>query len=170
MMKTDKNRPELNGHPRPWLKIWLAVLTLAVALGFGLIFHLYSHRGPAASLAPSPAAPALDAAQAPAGQAPPGLPAFTDADQNPLSPREAFERLLASAEAGSAPAMLNLAEFYGNGWGVRQNLTERYQWLEKAAEAGDPQGAFRAGLALEMGLGVAADQAAAARAFERAAA
>ena len=160
MLKTGENRFRR--------KAWLAVLVLAAALGLGFLIHFNLHRDPGPE--PESASPAQGQA-APSASAParPGVPSFADAEQNPISPREAYERLRAAAEAGSTAAMLNVAEFYGNGWGVRQNLSERLQWLQKAAEAGDPQGAYRAGLALEMGLGVAADQAAANRAFDQAA-
>gem|GEM_PF-1449243 len=117
---------------------------------------------PNPSPSPRPPSPGPGAAQ-------PNIPSFADAQQNPISPQEAFSRLLAEAEGGSAPAMLNVAEFYGNGWGVRQNFSERFRWLQRASEAGDHRGTFRAALALETGLGVAADQGAARAALLKAA-
>jgi TPR repeat protein len=98
------------------------------------------------------------------------VPTFTDADKNPIPAREAFNRLLTSAAAGSAPAMLNVAEFYGQGWGVKQNFTERFRWHQKAGEAGDPRGTYQAALSLELGLGVTADQSAARAGLVKAAA
>jgi len=153
------------------LKGRLILIALAVAVGFSFLafYHFLFHYQPADETASVPPAPAPAPPPVPALALPAG-PAFLDSNnQNPLSPGEALERLLGAAEAGSTAAMLNVAEFYGNGWGARQNFTERFQWLQKAAEAGDPLGIFRAGLALELGLGIPADQAAAARAFEQAA-
>ena len=155
----------------------IAIIVLA-ALGLSLLAFWQSRPAPlgapiqaalpasaAGSLAAGPSAPATPSEEAagPPGQVPPGpgLPSFTDSEQNPISPQEAFERVLAAAEAGSAPAMLNLAEFYGNGWGVKQNFTERFKWSQKAGEAGDARGFLLASLGLELGLGVQADQEAA---------
>lgn len=144
------------------------LITIAASVAVGLcllaVYHFLYHHRPAGDAISS-------ASQSSAGHlpVPPAGPTFADSNQNPISAQEAFERILAAAEAGSTSAMINVAEFYGNGWAVRQDFTQRFQWLEKAAKAGDSRGAYLTGQALELGLGVTVDQAAAMRAFEQAA-
>ncbi|MCL2028880.1 MAG: hypothetical protein FWG97_00435 [Deltaproteobacteria bacterium] len=148
-----------------------AAIFILAALGLSIAVFLYLQGRQAQPRPPAPSSPALHDSGPPAPADSPGQRTltFTDSEQNPISPQEAFGRILAAAEAGEATAMLNLAEFYGNGWGVRQNFTERLRWQQNAGEAGDPRGFFRAAHSLEAGLGAEADQAAARAALEKAA-
>jgi TPR repeat protein len=139
----------------------ITALFIGLAAGFSVAILVIMFYRPAEQ----PVAAPVPAVQPAAVQAP--------ASQTPATPRisvqEAFQRLQEAAAAGNIPAMLNLAEFYGRGWGVKQNYTERFNWYQKAAEAGDPRGIYQAALCRELGLGTPVDPEAARAGFEKAA-
>jgi len=65
--------------------------------------------------------------------------------------------LRAAAEAGDAPAQLELANRHYYGDGVRQDSEEAYRWMRRAAEAGLAEAQSKVGYFLTEGLGVAPD-------------
>jgi TPR repeat protein len=137
--------------------VWLG--TLALALWFFRTAGILTAQAPLTSAGVSSLSASL-------GDSSTDTP--TEAPQT-ITVQEALERLQAAAEAGQTSAMLDLAEFYGRGLGVKQNFSERFHWFQKAAEAGDPRGAFLAALAQETGLGTPADPAQALAGFQKAA-
>ena len=136
---------------------------IAVAVLYALVLPLWftrPHKAALSQVRPSAGGDMTGAAlqDNPQGAAPPTI-----------TVQEAFERLQEAAKAGQASAMLDLAEFYGRGLGVRQNFTERLHWFQKAAEAGDPRGIFLAAICQETGMGTAADPEKARAGFQKAA-
>jgi hypothetical protein len=80
--------------------------------------------------------------------------------------RKLFER---AASKGYAPAQVNLAIAYFEGWGTRQNYGAALHWLTLAASGGNARGLFDLGLLYFKGCGVRQDNAEALRLFREAA-
>lgn len=81
----------------------------------------------------------------------------------------AKERWLSLAERGNTSAMLNLANMYDQGQGVRQDPAAGLVWLERAAALEDARAQLQLGLAYENGHGVERDPRQAAKWFRKAA-
>ena len=74
------------------------------------------------------------------------------------------------AERGNPPSMINLAQFYDLGWGMKADPVKATEWLRRAAEKNYSAGQFDYGLALMRGHGVKRDLAKARVWLEKAAA
>ena len=74
-----------------------------------------------------------------------------------------------SARRGYAPAQVNLAMMYLQGWGVARNDGAAFYWLTLAAQQGQPVGLFDLGQLYLKGCGVRQDYAEALRLFQQAA-
>lgn len=70
-----------------------------------------------------------------------------------------------SAEHGYAPAQVNLALLYANGWGVQKNFGAALQWLQRAAEQHSAAAYYNLGELYFKGEGVRQDNAEALRYF-----
>lgn len=82
---------------------------------------------------------------------------------------KAFDAWMALARKGNAQGILNVANLYAEGKGVKQDLKKAAQWYQKGADQGDPHCLYRVAVAYEKGLGVEADSAKAAKYFDLAA-
>lgn len=83
---------------------------------------------------------------------------------------EARERWEALAARGNTTALINLANLYEQGQGVRVDLHRASDYTRAAAEAGDSRAQYQLGMAYERGVGVERDLAEAARWLGQAAA
>ncbi|UGQ45159.1 PEGA domain-containing protein [Massilia endophytica] len=81
------------------------------------------------------------------------------ADEAARREQAAFAAVLARAEAGDTPAMVEVARRYGEGAGVAADEVSEASWLEKAASKGDPGAMFTIGTRYENGIGVQKDYA-----------
>ncbi|WP_244060855.1 tetratricopeptide repeat protein, partial [Aeromonas caviae] len=59
-----------------------------------------------------------------------------------------------AAEQGNAEAQFNLAQMYGKGKGVAQDIQQVVTWLRKAAEQGNAEAQFNLGVMYAKGQGV----------------
>ena len=82
---------------------------------------------------------------------------------------EARNIWLMLAEKNNASALINLANLYEQGQGVKRDLTQSIAWLRKAADLDDTRGQFQLAMAYEKGLGVERDLQQAAYWLEKAA-
>ena len=82
---------------------------------------------------------------------------------------EARNIWLLLAEKNNASALINLANLYEQGQGVKRDLTQSIAWLRKAADLDDTRGQFQLAMAYEKGLGVERDLQQAAYWLEKAA-
>jgi uncharacterized protein len=80
--------------------------------------------------------------------------------------RKSIER---AAEKGDVAAQINLAVFYMNGWGTRQNYAAALYWFQSAAKSGSPLAHTNLGILYLNGWGVTRDYEEAARNFRFAA-
>ena len=83
--------------------------------------------------------------------------------------REARSWFEKAARRGYAPAQVNLAVTYINGWGTRQNYGAALNWLNAAAKQGHPRAYANLGILYMNGWGVRRDYAEAFRNLQRAA-
>src|SRR5215469_13061801 len=74
-----------------------------------------------------------------------------------------------AARSGYAPAQVNVAMMYLQGWGVVRSASEALYWLTLAAQQGHPVGLFDLGQLYLKGCGVRQDYAEALRLFQQAA-
>jgi uncharacterized protein len=81
---------------------------------------------------------------------------------------EIFSAIRASADKGTAAAMLALANIYSVGGLVQQDIAESFKWKLRAAQTGDAAGAFETGMAYLGGNGVTEDKNAARKWLEKA--
>ena len=154
-MNIEKNRAAEKWGDRPIIvkARTAAFFAAAVAVLYILVLGLWLFRPAKTSAPQAPRPPAeVNTIAAPFTEAP-----QADSAPQTITVAEALERLQEAARVGQTSAMLDLAEFYGRGLGVRQNFTERFHWLQKAAEAGDPRGIYLAAVCQETGLGTTAD-------------
>ena len=86
-----------------------------------------------------------------------------------LTPAEAFILFSNEAEKGNAAAMLTLGNWYERGVGTPRNFIKAFEWYQKAALAGLPEGYYNVGVAYEEGMGNAGDPKKAFEAFEKSA-
>jgi hypothetical protein len=80
--------------------------------------------------------------------------------------KTAAEWFQKSAEHGYAPAQVNLAVLYVNGWGVSRNYAAAQLWLRRAADAHYAPAYFNLGQLYFKGIGVRQDYAEALRFFQ----
>ena len=69
----------------------------------------------------------------------------------------AFERYIALAEDGNRQGMLNAANMYSEGKGVKQSDSNAFQWYLRLAESGDRIGIEETAKAYRTGTGVKED-------------
>ena len=69
----------------------------------------------------------------------------------------AFERYLVLAEKGNRQGMLNVANMYADGIGVKQNRHQAFEWHRRLAESGDCIGIEAVAEAYRQGNGVSQD-------------
>jgi hypothetical protein len=81
------------------------------------------------------------------------------------SPSEALKWFEQSARKGYAPAQVNLAVMYINGWGTPQNYGAALHWLLEAAHQKYARAYYNLGILYQQGEGVAANPAEAVRYF-----
>ena len=86
-----------------------------------------------------------------------------------FSAREALGWFQKSAMNGYAPAQVNLAVMYANGWGSPQNYGVALRWLRAASEQHYPRAEYNLGILYMQGTGVRQDYHEAFRWFQRAA-
>jgi len=72
--------------------------------------------------------------------------------------RQAFRLCKQAADAGVAPAYLNLYNMYQNGVGTKLDLVSALHWLKKAAKSGDPQAQAVLAARLAKGEGIRKDE------------
>jgi uncharacterized protein len=82
--------------------------------------------------------------------------------------KEALPLYREAADAGSGPAMNNLARLYGQGLGVAKDLSEEIRLLRKAADAGQPFAMMNLAGKYATGLGVPKDETEAVRLLRKA--
>ncbi|MBL4744200.1 MAG: sel1 repeat family protein [Cycloclasticus sp.] len=83
--------------------------------------------------------------------------------------QEAREIWLKLAEKNNTSALINLANIYEEGQGVKRDLKQSIAWLRKAAKLGDSRGQYQLAMAYEKNMGVERDLMQAAKWFEKAA-
>jgi uncharacterized protein len=86
-----------------------------------------------------------------------------------FSARDALKWFQKSALSGYAPAQVNLAVMYVNGWGTAQNFGAALQWLKAASEQHYPRADYNLGILYMQGTGVRQDYNEARRWFQKAA-
>ena len=77
---------------------------------------------------------------------------------------------LLAAQSGDAFAQCNIAWFYLNGTGVKQDKVAAFQWFQKAAEQNNLRGLYNMGLCYDNGDGVHKDRVQAVEWYKKAAA
>lgn len=65
-----------------------------------------------------------------------------------------FDVMLQKAQAGDSKAQNNVAAYYREGYGVRQDYQKAIYWYRKSAAQGDPVGLYGLGQCYAMGIGV----------------
>ena len=83
------------------------------------------------------------------------------------SENEALKWFERAAEGGYAPAQVNLAVMYLNGWGIPMNYAAALLWLHAAADQGFPRAYYNLGVLFLNGQGVRQDYAEAFRWFQK---
>jgi uncharacterized protein len=82
-------------------------------------------------------------------------------------PSEALKWFEQSARKGYAPAQVNLAVMYINGWGTTPNYGAALHWLLEAANQGYARAYYNLGILYQQGQGVARDPSEALRYFRK---
>jgi TPR repeat protein len=82
-------------------------------------------------------------------------------------PHEALKWFERAARNGYAPAQVNLAVMYINGWGTTPNFGVALQWLHEADKQGYPRADYNLGILYMQGQGVPKDMAEAVRYFRK---
>ncbi len=82
-------------------------------------------------------------------------------------PAEALMWFQRAAQSAYAPAEVNLAVMYINGWGVGQNYGIALHWLHRAADQGDGRAYYNLGILYLQGNGVPKDAAEAVKYFQK---
>ena len=82
-------------------------------------------------------------------------------------PSQALKWFEQAARKGYAPAQVNLAVMYINGWGTPPNYGAAWQWLHEAANQGYARAYYNLGILYQQGQGVAKDPAEALRYFRK---
>ncbi|MGE0410104.1 MAG: hypothetical protein AB7P23_12705 [Amphiplicatus sp.] len=168
------------------IALGVAILIAAVALFFLAKDLMFAGKSAARALqhASQPVGQSVNQA-APAATPAPPKPTVADAQADPralyfksvaalktadsdAALQSAVSDLKQAAEAGHAPAQLQLGELYKLGQGVAQNPVEARRWYEKAALGGNVLAMHRMGVMAARGQGGSADQAEAVRWFEKA--
>jgi TPR repeat protein len=85
------------------------------------------------------------------------------------SAREALKWFEKAALNGYAPAQVNLAVMYANGWGTPQNYGVALQWFRAASQQHYPRADYNLGILYMQGTGVRQDYGEALRWFQKAA-
>jgi TPR repeat protein len=83
--------------------------------------------------------------------------------------REALKWFEKAALNGYAPAQVNLAVMYANGWGIPQNYGVALQWFRAASQQHYPRADYNLGILYMQGTGVRQDYGEALRWFQKAA-
>src|SRR5262249_19620247 len=86
-----------------------------------------------------------------------------------FSARDALKWFQKAALNGYAPAQVNLAVMYVNGWGTPQNYGAALQWLKAASEQHYARADYNLGILYMQGTGVRQDYNEALRCFQKAA-
>src|SRR4029077_8111373 len=82
-------------------------------------------------------------------------------------PAQALKWFEQAARKGYAPAQVNLAVMYINGWGTPTNYGAALRWLYEAANRGYARAYYNLGILYQQGHGVPKDQAEAFRYFRK---
>jgi len=81
--------------------------------------------------------------------------------------KEALKWFEQAAQRGYAPAEVNLAVMYANGWGTPANYGAALRWLRAAAEQGFARAYYNFGILFLQGQGVRQDYSEAFRWFQK---